>query len=105
MQHGPIDLVDLRTLLQRAMPRSRILCAEADLDDVAAGGAYALLGRRLRQDHAAQSDLGIVTPSRGKILFDGVDITPLSTQSAISRRCSVSGDLRHHEADKIWRSR
>src|SRR5437764_3900384 len=23
---------------------------------------------------------GIVTPSRGKILFDGVDITPLSTQ-------------------------
>ena len=45
------------------------------------GGAYALLG----PSGCGKTTLlnlisGIVTPSRGKILFDGVDITPLSTQ-------------------------
>src|SRR4030081_3048485 len=46
------------------------------------GGAYALLG----PSGCGKTTLlnlisGIVTPSRGKILFDGVDITPLSTQT------------------------
>jgi glycerol transport system ATP-binding protein len=45
------------------------------------GGAYALLG----PSGCGKTTLlnlisGIVTPSRGKILFDGKDITPLSTQ-------------------------
>src|SRR4030088_1922045 len=45
------------------------------------GGAYALLG----PSGCGKTTLlnlisGIVIPSRGKILFDGVDITPLSTQ-------------------------
>src|SRR5689334_23423054 len=45
------------------------------------GGAYSLLG----PSGCGKTTLlnlisGIVTPSRGKILFDGVDITPLSTQ-------------------------
>src|SRR5881392_3790079 len=45
------------------------------------GGAYALLG----PSGCGKTTLlnlisGIVTPSRGKILFDAVDITPLSTQ-------------------------
>src|SRR3984957_12694711 len=45
------------------------------------GGAYALLG----PSGCGKTTLlnlisGIVTPSRGKILFDRVDITPLSTQ-------------------------
>ncbi len=45
------------------------------------GGAYALLG----PSGCGKTTLlnlisGIVTPSRGRILFDGVDITPLSTQ-------------------------
>jgi glycerol transport system ATP-binding protein len=45
------------------------------------GGAYALLG----PSGCGKTTLlnlisGIVTPSRGNILFDGVDITPLSTQ-------------------------
>src|SRR5947208_16996672 len=46
------------------------------------GGAYALLG----PSGCGKTTLlnlisGIVTPSRGKILFDGVDIPPLSTQT------------------------
>jgi glycerol transport system ATP-binding protein len=45
------------------------------------GGAYALLG----PSGCGKTTLlnlisGIVTPTRGRILFDGVDITPLSTQ-------------------------
>ena len=45
------------------------------------GGAYALLG----PSGCGKTTLlnlisGIVTPSRGQILFDSVDITPLSTQ-------------------------
>jgi glycerol transport system ATP-binding protein len=45
------------------------------------GGAYALLG----PSGCGKTTLlnlisGIVAPSRGKILFDGTDITPLSTQ-------------------------
>src|SRR5258708_2120714 len=45
------------------------------------GGAYALLG----PSGCGKTTLltlisGIVRPSRGKILFDGTDITPLSTQ-------------------------
>jgi glycerol transport system ATP-binding protein len=45
------------------------------------GGAYALLG----PSGCGKTTLlnvisGIITPSRGKILFDGLDITPLSTQ-------------------------
>src|SRR3979409_791060 len=45
------------------------------------GGAYALLGptgcgKTTRMNRIS----GIVAPSRGKILFDGTDITPLSTQ-------------------------
>src|SRR5260370_14614737 len=45
------------------------------------GGAYALLG----PSGCGKTTLlnlisGIVTPSRGKILFDANDITPLSTQ-------------------------
>ncbi|UEM15130.1 ABC transporter ATP-binding protein [Bradyrhizobium barranii subsp. barranii] len=45
------------------------------------GGAYALLG----PSGCGKTTLlnvisGIITPSRGKILFDGQDITPLSTQ-------------------------
>src|SRR6266705_2655951 len=48
------------------------------------GGAYALLG----PSGCGKTTLlnlisGIVTPSRGKILFDAVDITPLSTQKRI----------------------
>lgn len=45
------------------------------------GGAYALLG----PSGCGKTTLlnlisGIVTPSSGQILFDGADITPLSTQ-------------------------
>src|ERR1700754_1333776 len=45
------------------------------------GGAYALLG----PSGCGKTTLlnlisGIITPTRGKILFDGADITPLSTQ-------------------------
>ena len=45
------------------------------------GGAYALLG----PSGCGKTTLlnvisGIVTPSRGKILFDGQDVTPLPTQ-------------------------
>src|ERR1700757_2039175 len=45
------------------------------------GGAYALLG----PSGCGKTTLlnvisGIITPSRGKILFDGQDVTPLSTQ-------------------------
>ena len=45
------------------------------------GGAYALLG----PSGCGKTTLlnlisGIITPSRGKILFNGVDVTPLSTQ-------------------------
>src|SRR5215510_6676627 len=45
------------------------------------GGAYALLG----PSGCGKTTLlnvisGIITPSRGKILFDNQDITPLSTQ-------------------------
>src|ERR1700749_4983231 len=46
------------------------------------GGAYALLG----PSGCGKTTLlnlisGIITPSRGKILFNGVDVTPLSTQN------------------------
>src|SRR5881398_2237323 len=46
------------------------------------GGSYALLG----PSGCGKTTLlnlisGIVRPTRGKILFDGVDITPLSTES------------------------
>src|ERR1700745_1809338 len=45
------------------------------------GGAYALLGPSGCGKTTLLSLIsGIVTPSRVKILFDGVDITPLSTQ-------------------------
>src|ERR1700743_3194348 len=45
------------------------------------GGAYALVGPSgCRETTLLDLVSGIVTPSRGKILFDGVDITPLSTQ-------------------------
>src|ERR1700674_4512058 len=45
------------------------------------GGAYALLGPSgCGKTTLLNMISGIVTPSRGKILFDGVDITPLSTQ-------------------------
>src|SRR5215468_396108 len=45
------------------------------------GGAYALLG----PSGCGKTTLlnlisGIITPSRGKILFNGIDVTPLSTQ-------------------------
>src|SRR5215813_6622915 len=45
------------------------------------GGAYALLG----PSGCGKTTLlnlisGIITPSRGKILFEGADVTPLSTQ-------------------------
>src|ERR1700746_52171 len=45
------------------------------------GGAYALLG----PSGCGKTTLlnlisGIITPTRGKILFDGTDVTPLSTQ-------------------------
>jgi len=84
-----IDLVDLGTLLRRQFSRSGILCAETDFDDLAAGGAYALLGPSgLRQDHLAQPDLGDRHAVARKILFDNVDITPAATRSAISRKCS-----------------
>src|SRR3981189_3192159 len=50
------------------------------------GGAYALLG----PSGCGKTTLlnlisGIVTPSHGQILFDGVDITPLSTQ-----KCNIA---------------
>ena len=56
--------------------------AQAGHDDLAAGaGAYALLGPSgLGKTTLLNLISGIVTPSRGEILFDGVDITPLSTQ-------------------------
>src|ERR1700749_3815756 len=45
------------------------------------GGAYALLGPAgCGKTTLLNLISGIVTPSRGKILFDGADITPLSTQ-------------------------
>src|ERR1700681_4656014 len=45
------------------------------------GGAYALLGPAgCGKTTLLNLISGIVTPSRGKILFDGSDITPLSTQ-------------------------
>src|SRR3954463_12447209 len=53
------------------------------------GGAYALLG----PSGCGKTTLlnlisGIVTPSRGKILFDGKDITPLSTKKPKTAKCS-----------------
>src|SRR6476660_652187 len=55
------------------------------------GGAYALLG----PSGCGKTTLlnlisGIVTPSRGKILFDGTDITPLSTQKRTTAQVSQS---------------
>src|SRR4030088_302306 len=45
------------------------------------GGAYALLGPSGCGNTTLLNLIsGIVTPSRGKILFDSADITPLSTQ-------------------------
>ena len=45
------------------------------------GGAYALLGPSCCGKTTLLNVIsGIITPSRGKILFDGQDITPLSTQ-------------------------
>ena len=63
------------------------------------GGAYALLGPvRLRQDHAAQLISGIVTPSRGKILFDGTRRHAAVDPEAQHRAgVPVPGDLRHHD--------
>ncbi len=63
------------------------------------GGAYALLG----PSGCGKTTLlnlisGIVTPSRGKILFDGADITPLSTQKRnIAQVFQFPVDLRHHD--------
>ncbi len=44
------------------------------------GGAYALLGRPLRQDDLAQHHFRIDPPVGRRILFDGKDVTTLPTE-------------------------
>src|SRR5882757_2820711 len=62
------------------------------------GGAYALLG----PSGCGKTTLlnlisGIVTPSRGKILFDNVDITAVNPEAQYRAGVPVPGDLRHHD--------
>ena len=75
-----IDFVDLAHAYAATTP-PRTLRAAADEHGLGQGGAYALLG----PSGCGKSTLlnivsGLVTPSRGKMLFDGSDITALSTQ-------------------------
>ena len=63
------------------------------------GGAYALLG----PSGCGKTTLlnlisGIVTPSRGKILFDGKrHHTAVNPEAQYRASVPVSGDLRHHD--------
>ena len=63
------------------------------------GGAYALLGPSgCGKTTLSNLISGIVTPSRGKILFDGTDITQFTTAEAQHRAgVPVPGHLRHHD--------
>ena len=76
-----IDLVDLAHSYSGAAAAPESFALKPVTMTWRQGGAYALLG----PSGCGKTTLlnlisGIVPPSRGKILFDGVDITPLSTQ-------------------------
>src|ERR1700755_2339703 len=76
-----IDLVDLAHSYGGNDARAESFALKPVTMTWRQGGAYALLG----PSGCGKTTLlnlisGIVTPSRGKILFDGTDITPLSTQ-------------------------
>src|ERR1700739_231175 len=76
-----IDLVDLAHSYGGNDPPPETFGANTALLACGHGGACALVG----PSGCGKTTLlnlisGIVTPSRGKILFDGTDITPLSTQ-------------------------
>ena len=85
------------TLDRRQSPPG--LCAEGVSMTWRQGGAYALLG----PSGCGKTTLlniisGLVTPSRGRILFDGSDVTHLPTQAAQHRPgVPVPGRLRHHD--------
>src|SRR3981189_601110 len=76
-----IDLVDLAHSYNGNAAASESFALKPVTRTWRQGGAYALLG----PSGCGKTTLlnlisGIVIPSRGKILFDGVDIPPLSTQ-------------------------
>ena len=76
-----IDLVDLAHSYRRQRRAGGFFALKPVTMTWRQGGAYALLG----PSGCGKTTLlniisGLVTPSRGKILFDGADITPLSTQ-------------------------
>src|SRR5438034_11219786 len=74
-----IDLVDLAHSYNGTDPESYAL--KPVTMTWRQGGAYALLGLSgCGKTTLLNLISGIVAPSRGKILFDGTDITPLSTQ-------------------------
>ena len=80
--HGPLDLVDLAHSYggNDAAPGDDFALKPMSMT-WRQGGAYALLG----PSGCGKTTLlnlisGMVTQSRGQILFDGVDITPLSTE-------------------------
>jgi glycerol transport system ATP-binding protein len=75
-----IDLVDLAHAYGGNVPISK-LCAEANLDDLAAGRAYPLLSPAVLGKTTLLNIIScIVRPSRGKVLFDGKDVMALTTQ-------------------------
>ena len=94
-----IDLVDLAHSYGGNAADSGILCAQAGDDDLAAGRRLcAARAVGLRQDHAAQSDLGhrdaVARPDPVRRRRHHAAVNPEAQYRA---GVPVSGDLRHHD--------